>query len=689
MRPELSPLDWAVIALYLVFAIGLGLYFTRRASSSIQSFFVGDRQLPWWLAGTSIVATTFAADTPLAVTGLVASGGISANWIWWCVAIGHVFSTFFFAHLWRRSNVITDAEITELRYSGRAAAALRAFKAVYFGIFINCLTMAWVIAAMVKISQAFFSIEPVWVITLCIFFSVLYTTLGGFRSVVFTDLAQFVLGIGGSLVLAYFTLGHFGGLGSLPSLQYDQGTGLLGALAELSQRGANDVNEVLDFIPNAEHPTTPIFLFLALIFAGWWRYAEGNGYIVQRLAACRDEAQAQGASLWFSIAHNALRPWPWILVGLAALVIYPKLPQQAPASLSIANPHISVTPATLDVHSGGTLNFQGIQGPGFATLQTQRVPLKPVEDGWVATFGAFQKSQIATLSIDLGATEHKVPGMRIELLDREQGYPILMGLFLPSGLLGLVIASLLAAFMSTIDTHTNWGASYLVRDLYQRFWRPNESETHYVWVSRACILLIAVLAGISASFIQNIAEVWKFLITLGAGLGSVTAVRWYWSKVTAYAEFAALGITTFTALTLQLFFTPKIFGGPNPWLLVSVPGWAQIIGVALLSLATWIPVALFGPQTDAATLKHFAATIAPGGPGWKGYTCMPQAPFKKLLWRFSAGLAAVYGCLFGLGEILLGSLSLGALMLVLTAALLAWVIYAPKDKSSKPQKQIS
>ncbi len=589
MHATIHAIDWAIIGIYALTAVVLGSLFSKAASRSVDSFFVGGRDLPWWIAGTSIVATTFAADTPLAVTGIVASGGISGNWIWWSWAIAHVVATFLFARMWRRSGVITDAEITELRYSGPCAAALRGFKAVYFGLFINCITMAWVIAAMVKISKAFFDWPAPAVITVCVVVAVVYTILGGFRSVVATDLIQFVLGMAGAVALAWLVLDKFGGMGVAPA-EGIEGSGMLLALDQALAGGDRSLAEVLAFVPGWDHPKMPILFFAALMIAGWWRQAEGNGYVVQRLAACRDEGHAQAASLWFAVAHNALRPWPWFIVGLAALVVFP-----------------------------------GLEDP-------------------------------------------------------EMGYPLAMGHYLPPGLLGVVIASLLAAFMSTIDTHTNWGASYLVQDLYLRFWRPDASEREAVMVSRVAIVIMALLAGVTALFVQNIASVWVFIINLGAGLGSVTAARWYWSRVTPQAEFAALGVTTVLALGLLVFGTPTLFGGPNPMVLVEVPGWAQILIIAGGSLSAWVPVALWGPRNDPETLRAFARKVRPGGPGWAAWREQPGDPLLPALLRVVAGLAVVYGCLFGIGDLVLGRWPRGLGLLVLAAGSLAWILHSGRSQ---------
>ncbi len=688
MRPELAPIDFSIIGLYLVFAAVAGSFFLRRAGRDIESFFVGGRQLPWWLAGTSIVATTFAADTPLAVTGIVAADGVSGNWIWWCWAIAHVCATFFFARMWRRSGVVTDAEIVELRYGGRVAAALRGFKAFYFGIFVNCLTMAWVIAAMVKISRAFFDVDPTVVIAVSMAASVAYTTMGGFRTVVVTDLVQLVLGMGGAILLAVLLVGEMGGVGAV-STANASGTGLLGRLEESVTAAGRSVGDVLDFLPRADHPTLPAAFFFALLLAGWWRHAEGYGYIVQRLAACKNEAHAQGAALWFAVAHNALRPWPWILVALAALVIYPDVPGSPRERLSFETGsntgdtlRIEAEPASLDVATGGELTFHGL-GPLCesgcrASLGGVETAIECTEEAARASFGGFAASGHHDLIVDCPGLAAPVAlgAVQVELADREMAYPLLMGRTLPAGLLGLAIASLLAAFMSTIDTHTNWGASYLVQDVYRRFVRPDAPPPHYVRVSRLAIVLMAVLAGVSALFIHNIAAVWRFLINLGAGLGSVAAARWYWPRVTAYAEFAAIGVTTVLAVGLEVFATETLFGGPNPMFLVAVPAWAKIAIIAGASLAVWIPVAFWGPQNDEATLRRFAARVRPPGAAWRRYR-EPGGRDESLLpgvAGFAAGLAIVFGALFGIGDLILGRPFRGVTLVLVACGLLYWVI---------------
>ncbi len=678
MTNALHWIDWAIIGAYVAFALGMGAYFARRASRGVQDFFVGDRNLPWWLAGTSIVATTFAADTPLAVTGIVATGGISGNWLWWSWAIAHLSATFFFARMWRRSGVITDAEITELRYSGRPAAALRGFKAIYFGLFINCLTMAWVIKAMVKISQAFFDLPAGWVIVAAVVVAVAYTVMGGFRSVVYTDLAQFVLGMAGAIALAVLTVNHFGGIGAMRADGGVAAQGLLPALDQTLKAAGRELAHVVDFVPGPDHPTTPPLFFAVLLIAGWWRYAEGNGYIVQRLAACKDEGHAQGASLWFAVAHNALRPWPWILVGLAALVVYPQLSDSPPEQLVLrgARGEVVLRPGVVDVVRGGELRVEGAPiGSRVRVLKQVRPVERGAEGHPVVRFHAFASSGLARVVVEApDGSSWRGQGLVVQLGDREMGYPLLMKRFLPVGLLGLMIASLLAAFMSTVDTHTNWGASYLVQDLYLRFIDPEADERRAVLVSRLCIVGMAILAGGSALVIESIASVWRFLVMLGAGLGSVTAVRWYWSRVTPHAEFAAMGVTTVLAIGLQLFFSPKLFGGANPLFIVEVAGWTQILIIAAASLATWIPVSLWGPRNDPEALRRFAEKVRPPGPSWAAWRQVPGDPVAPAVLRFGAGLVCVFGALFGLGELLLGSALLGLGLLALAATALAWIV---------------
>jgi hypothetical protein len=347
---------------------------------------------------------------------------------------------------------------------------------------------------------------------------------------------------------------------------------------------------------------------------------------------------------------------------------------------------LTVGPDRVDVATGGELRFTGFPTDCQATLADQTVMLEADPTGELAArFAGFADSGLFDLMVrcpdqpDGVESEVRFPGMRVELTDREMAYPLMMGRTLPPGVLGLVVASLLAAFMSTIDTHTNWGASYLVQDLYRRFLVTEADPRHYVLVSRVCVIFMAALAGLTSLFIHDIASVWRFLLTLGAGLGSVSAARWYWSRVTPYAEFAALGISTALAISLEVFFTPTLFGGPNPWFVVALPAWQKILIIAFASLATWIPVALWGPKNKEETLRRFATKVSPPGASWAPYRSAPTDPIKPAILRFAAGLVVVFGTLFGTGDLLLGNMLKGAVEVAAAVVLLLMIVRFGKE----------
>jgi len=609
---SLAALDWAVIAGYFVLALGFGIYFSRRASRSTEDFFVAGRSLPWWVLGTSMVATTFAADTPLAVTGLVAENGIAGNWFWWSLAFSHVLAATLFARLWRRAKVLTDAELCELRYDGRSARWLRSIKAFYFAVPINCLTMGWVILAMAKITHVLFDwhqvLPPGWMdvldaswpswlgtapppdttdpapgiaprwdgfspsdalsIGILMVFTVVYSTLSGLWGVVATDLIQFGMAMTGSILLAVFAVQGQGGTETL--------------LANLDGLYDN-ADEIVAFFPGPDAEWMPLTLFLSYLGVQWWaqKYADGGGILIQRMSAAKDERHAFWGTMWFAVAHYVLRPWTWILVAVCALVVYPMA--------------------------------------DFPTL------------------------------------------------DREMSYAVMMRDLMPVGLLGLLAASLIAAFMSTIDTHLNWGASYVVNDLYRPFTKVERGERHYVMVSRITQVSIALLAALLASFMTSIKGAWAFLIVLGSGTGLVILARWFWWRVSAAAELTALGVSTGTALLLYAA-TDLSYG-------------AKLVVVVVVSSTAWIAVALWGPRTSAERLAAFHQRVRPGGPGWGPVraglaTASASAPLgllgflravgagpvasseptaAVLVGMWLLGLGTVFCGLFGLGSIFFGS----------------------------------
>ena len=464
-------IDWAIVVAYCVVALGIGLLLARRAGRSMADFLLSGRSLPWWLAGTSMVATTFAADTPLAITGIVRRSGISGNWFWWNLVMSSMLWAFLYARLWRRTGLLTDVEFMELRYSGRPAAFLRAFKAGYSAILVNCIVMGWVILAMTKIGTVALGLSDVGAVTIpivglevapdmlltfvLIALALVYSVLSGMWGVVITDFIQFGMAMFGAIALAVIAVKHIGGIANIAPMLAASGAAPEGVLRFSPQPGAGTSASELAMIT-----------FGVYFGVQWWafRNADGGEYIGLRAMACRDDKHARLAILWFAFAHYVLRPWPWILVALVSIIVYPNL------------------------------------------------------------------------------------------ADPELGYPKMMIDFLPIGLRGMMVASLLAAFMSTIDTHLHWGASYLANDIYKRFIRPGASEKHYVLAARVAMLVMAAFAVLASSMMDSIEWAWKFLIAIGAGVGLVYLLRWYWWRINAWSEISAM-LFSFVLATV-LFFSP-------------------------------------------------------------------------------------------------------------------------------------
>ena len=480
--------DWLIFATYLVASVAIALWLRKRASSDLESYFVAGRKMSGWLVGTSMVATTFAADTPLAVTGIVAKNGIAGNWFWWSLAFSHLMAAFVFARMWRRAEVITDAELVELRYDGQLAAWLRGLRAFFFAVPINCIIMAWVIRAMGKIVGVLFPWDKwlgdetygrllaVWPdgisvsspsegisIILGVTFATIYASLGGLPAVIITDLLQFGLAMIGSIILAYRAVEHIGGLGAIgPALER-----VYGPRSE----------EIVAFMPSGDAAWLPVEAFLVFVLVQWWaqKFSDGGGIIVQRMSAAKSPGHALGGTALFAFMHYVVRPWPWILVGLVAMIMYP------------------------------------LAGSGVAAT---------------------------------------APGAAAVLADREMAYPVLMAALLPPGVLGIMVTAMAAAFMSTIDTHITRGASYLTSDIYRRFLRPGASEAELVRVGRFSMLVIVVMALIITTQIGTIESAWKFLTAFGAGMGLVSILRWVWWRINAAAELAGMFSAAIMAIGL-------------------------------------------------------------------------------------------------------------------------------------------
>lgn len=582
----LRPIDWSLIGAFFLFTLIVGLVVARRAGRSQSDFFLSGRGMPWWLLGSSMVATTFAADTPLLVTSIVREQGVAGNWQWWAFLLTGMLTVATFAKLWRRSGVVTDVEFYELRYGGPAAAFLRGFRGLYLGIIYNVMTMANVTVAAVKIGHVMFGFDPIQSIAIAAVVTVVFSAAGGLTSVLVTDFVLFIIAMIGSIgaavvVLAQPEIGGLGGLFSHPAVQAK--TALWPSLDLSSTAGLNAAMTIL-IVPLAVQ-----------WWAAWYPGAEpgGGGYIAQRMLAAKDEPNATGATLFFNAAHYALRPWPWIIVALGSLVIYP----------------------------------------------------------------------------DLESLGRALPSLDRQFLNHDVAYAAIMER-MPPGILGLVATSLLAAYMSTISTQLNWGASYISNDVWLRFVRPAAKERELVWVGRFTTVLLMVLAALFALQLQSVYEGFKILLSIGAGTGLIYILRWFWWRINAVAEIVAMVVSFL--LAAGFFVAGKLAPGTLP------PDWVQFLVIVAVTTVCWLAAAFVAkPETDA-TLRRFYDKIRPGGPGWK--PVLDGAHREGVLlecdgrWnlipelRFSiSGCAAIYGALFATGLLLYGAWVPACLAVLITA----------------------
>jgi Na+/proline symporter len=582
-------LDWSIVTVYFLINIGIGIYYYKKASGTSENFFLSGRKMVWWLAGLSMVATTFAADTPLAVTELVGKNGIAGNWLWWNMMIGGMMTVFFFARLWRRANILTDVEFIELRYSGKAASFLRGFKAIYLGIFMNCIIMGWVILALKKILTGmlpeivnnefdlfFFRISEVNLIIFAIMLiTAIISAMSGLWGVAVTDSFQFIIKMAGCIILAIVVV-NSSQIGGISGLQQKLPEWALKFTPQIGGDSVSSTGGVL---------MMTVSTFLAFIGIQWWASwypgAEpgGGGYIAQRMMSAKNEKHSLMATLFFQIAHYCLRPWPWIIVALSAIVLYPNL------------------------------------------------------------------------SAD----------------DKGLGYVKAMNDFLPVGLKGLLLATFFAASMSTIATHLNWGTSYFINDFYKRFVRKNESEKHYVAVSRLITVVFMFVAVIITNFMSTISGVWSFVLECGAGLGLVLILRWFWWRVNAICEIAA-------TITPFIIYAVIHFGNIN----IEFPNTLYII--VPVTTAVWIIISFFTKPTKEDKLKNFYKLIRPGGPGWKKYSkLMPEVVNDKgylfLFIDWILGIVLVYMFLFGIGKIIFNEYITGLIFIITGLAAGAVIIW--------------
>jgi len=570
---RLTIIDWLVIGAYFALNIGIGFYYKARAGKSTTEFFLSGRNVPWWLAGTSMVATTFAADTPLVVTGLVAKNGIAGNWIWWSFLMSGMLTVFFYARLWRRAGVMTDIEFAEIRYSGKPAAFLRGFRSLYLGVIVNCIILGWVNLAMVKILGLIFGVDKTQALLIVLGLIALtsfISTLSGLWGVLVTDMVQFVIKMGMVIVLAVFAVNAVGGMGAMKEKLISSGRG-----------------EALNLVPDLNSVWMPMITFLVYISVNWWATwypgAEpgGGGYVAQRMFSAKDERHSMLATLWFNIAHYAIRPWPWILTALASLILFP-----------------------------------GLKDP---------------ETGYIRV-----------------------------LID-----------YLPASLRGLMIAAFAAAYMSTIATQLNWGASYLINDFWRRFVKRDGTEQYYVRASQVATVLLTLVSAEITRHMDSIGGAWKVLIVTGAGTGGVLLLRWYWWRINAWSEVASMICAAVVSIALQV-----VFGydtdQPKQFALV------MLTTVAITTIV-WLAVTYLTAPEPQEKLLSFYRRTRPSRSGWGPIAeIAPEVEASSgglsNLLDWIAGCTLVYGVLFGVGKLLLGDTTRGLLLLAL-AALGGFVIY--------------
>lgn len=572
---QLSTLDWIVMAAYGVIAVVIGLRFARTAGEGTEEFFLSGRKLPWWLLGTSMVATTFSTDTPNLVTDLVRQGGVSNNWVWWAFLITGMCTTIFYAKLWRRSEALTDIEFYELRYSGKPAAFLRGFRALYLGILFNVLIIGGVTLAATKIGGVLLGVSPLTTVLVAGSITVLYSASSGLSGVVATDLILFVIAMIGSVAAAFYAINHadVGGLEALVSNP--------------------DIQPMLGLMPDFTDWGAALGVFIIPIAVQWWSAwypgAEpgGGGYVAQRMLAAKNEKEAMKATLWFNIAHYGLRPWPWILVALASLLVYPEL-------------------------------------------------------------------------TDIAA---RFPNLDPALLGHDLAYPAML-VFLPSGLLGLVVASLAAAYMSTVSSQLNWGASYIVGDFYRRFINPAAKEKELVRMGRFSTVFLMVLGGGVGLWLENAGQGFQLLLQVGAGTGLLFLLRWFWYRINVWSELTAMIVS----IVVAVYFT-KFHASTS---LPELTSWQELVISVAITTSAWVGVTLLTSPADKATLQRYYDKIRPMGRGWSKVVDVsatagqPSTVTAAFLAWFLACMM-VYGALFGVGYVLYGQTGLAVACLGVSA----------------------
>ena len=567
----LSTLDWIIVFSYFTLSLFIGVWASKQAGQDTKSFFLAGRNMPWWLLGVSMVATTFSTDTPNLVTDLVRQNGVSGNWGWWAFLITGMLTVFVYAKLWHRSGVLTDIEFYELRYSGKAAAFLRGFRALYLGLVFNVLVMGAVSLAAIKFGEIVLG-WPGWLtLTIACSITLAYSTLGGLKAVIITDFVQFILAMTGSIwaMLYILSLDEIGGLSELLT--------------------HNNVVDKLALIPDLSNPDVWVPVLLVPLAVQWWASyypgsePGGGGYIAQRMFSAKDEQNAVSATLFFNVAHYALRPWPWILIALSSLGVYPEL----------------------------------------SDLQT-----------------AF-------------------PNLPSDKLGHDVAYPAMLTL-LPNGLLGLVAASLIAAFMSTMSTQLNLGASYLVNDFYHRFISPDSTEKQLVSMGRLFTIISIILGSGLGLLLTSAGQAFNLLLMIGAGTGMIYILRWFWWRINAYTEIVAM----ISSLIIAFYFN---------FINQSYERWEKIVFGSLLTTIIWIAATYFTPPDNDETLRNFVKKVNPGGPGWAKFSDLNANepwPVPIGILCMILGCISIYSVLLGVGQLIYGhNLGFGLIGLSIVSAL--------------------
>jgi len=570
-----STLDWAFVIGFFALSLGVGLYASRSSGKSSTDFFLSGRNMPWWLLGVSMVATTFSADTPNLVTDLVRQSGVAGNWGWWAFLLTGMLTVFVFARLWRRSEVLTDVEFYELRYSGKMATFLRGFRALYLGLIFNVLVMGSVSLAAVKFGEIMLGIPGWQILAVAGVITIIYSTIGGLKAVILTDFIQFILAMIGSIWACIYII-------NLPEI---------GGLEKLLAH--ENVIDKISLLPDMSDPNIWIPVLIVPLAVQWWASyypgsePGGGGYIVQRMLAAKNEQHAMGASLFFNIAHYALRPWPWILIAMASIVVYP----------------------------------------------------------------------------DLMSLQEALPGVSPSVINDDLAYPAMMRL-LPAGLIGVVFASLAAAFMSTISTHLNWGSSYLIHDVYQVFIKPEAKESELVNLGRGLTAGLMLLSALIALYLDSASQIFDLIVLVGAGTGLIYILRWFWWRINAYSEITAMVVSAILAFAVQ---GQDQFSTADR-LLITVGG----------TTAAWLIVTFLTRPTDPEVLRRFFNKIRPYSLGWRPYNRGLRGRGNlgaELLTALAASIT-VYGVLFSTGLYLYGRMANFAILACLTilAGMVTWIL---------------